>query len=137
MSDSSVGADVVSTARRGSILVVDDEADILPEYQDLLEMAGFSAVVESDPEAALETVVAHPEIRLVITDLRMAKLDGAGLINRLRAILPANRHVSFILVTGDATSQATVYDLQVPILLKPVDFDALVSAVSAALAGSQ
>lgn len=134
MSDSSVGVDVVPTARLGSVLVVDDEVDILPEYQDLLEMAGFAVAVESDPEAALATVVAHPEIRLVITDLRMAKLDGAGLINRLRAALPGNRHVSFILVTGDATSQTTVYDLQVPILFKPVDFDALVSAVSAALA---
>lgn len=87
------------------ILLVDDEEDILPEYQEFLDLQGFPAGICSDPELAFTMVVNQPEIALVITDLRMAVLDGASLIRRLSASLPPERRLEFIILTGDATSQ--------------------------------
>lgn len=119
------------------VLLVDDEPDILPEYQELLELHGLCALTEADPETALEKVLECPDIAVVVTDMRMAKLNGAELIEAVRARLSKGRKVEFIVLTGDSTYCATIIDPDIPVFLKPVDFDALVGAVKVALAGAQ
>ncbi len=119
-----------------SILLVDDEVDVLPEYQDFLELEGFTALTCCNPEKAAEQVLAEPSVALVITDLRMAKLDGVSLIRQLRAMLPAERSLAFIILTGDAAYQIGTDLADIPVLIKPADTDALMRAVKAALARS-
>lgn len=116
-----------------SAILVDDEEDILPEYQDMLELEGFDALVSPDPEQAFHLVCTTPSIRLVITDLRMARLDGAGLIGKLRDALP-DRNLRFIVITGDATVDHDPAEIGGPVLLKPVDRRQLIQAVAQALA---
>lgn len=116
------------------VLLVDDEVHILSEFQELLESAGYRAVTESDPEVALERLLADPTIGVVITDLRMPRLGGHELILTARQRLPAGRSVEFILVTGNAASHACIKDLGVPVLEKPIDFDELFHALDAAQA---
>ena len=119
-----------------SILLVDDEEDILPEYQDFLELYGLNSITCADPERAVEIALAQPNIKVVVTDLRMAKLDGASLIRLLRASLPETRHIAFLILTGDATSQTGGGVENVPVFMKPVDTDALVAAIRTALAAN-
>lgn len=119
------------------ILLVDDEEDVLPEYQEFLELEGFAALTCSDPEQAVQLVLDQPNVSLVITDLRMAKLDGASMIRHLRTVLPKDRNVEFIIFTGDATSQITDDLAQVPVFIKPADTDALLTEIRAALARSR
>lgn len=126
-----MGEHGVITAR-GTTLLVDDEEDILREYQELLELEGFAALVSSDPEEAFDLVCRRSDIKLVITDLRMARLDGAALIRKLQQALP-ERDLRFIIITGDATSPHDPAELGGEILLKPVVGDQLVAAVAAAL----
>ena len=116
------------------ILVVDDESDILPEYQEFFEFAGFSTETSADPVAAFDLVLNTPDIGLVITDLRMAKLNGARMIHELRAALPPERRVDFIILTGDASTSHIDCIPDVPVFLKPADTDALVAAVRSAMA---
>lgn len=113
-------------------ILVDDEEEILPEYQEMLELEGIGALVSSNPEEAFQIVISNPEIELVVTDLRMARLDGAGLIARLRAALP-QRSLRFIVITGDATTMHAPELMGGPVLLKPVDRRLLVEAVAKAL----
>lgn len=115
------------------ILLVDDEEEILPEYQDFLELEGFSSAICSDPLQAFEMVMDRPNIDLVITDLRMAKLDGASLIKRLRDALPPERHVDYIILTGDALSQVSDDIAHIPVFIKPADTDALIASIKSAL----
>lgn len=117
-----------------SILLVDDEADILPEYKDFLELEGFDALTCSDPEQAVQEVLARPSVGLVITDLRMARLDGASLIRQLQTMIPAGRKLEFIILTGDATCQLSADLAHIPVLIKPADTAALLLAINAALA---
>ncbi len=119
------------------ILLVDDEEDILPEYQEFLELEGFASGICSDPELAFEMVVNQPSIALVITDLRMAGLDGTSLIRKLYATLPPERRVEFIILTGDATSQISDDIAHVPVFIKPADTQALLAAINSALAQAQ
>jgi DNA-binding NtrC family response regulator len=115
------------------VLLIDDEQDVLPEYQEFLEFAGFAAFTSADPAEAYERVLNTPEIGVVVTDLRMAKVDGASLIRNLRAALPAERHVGFIILTGDASTQMVPDIADVPVFLKPVDTDALIAAIRVAM----
>lgn len=115
------------------VFLIDDEQDVLPEYQEFLEFAGFSACTSADPAEAYERVLNTPEIGVVVTDLRMAKIDGVSLIRNLRAALPAERHVGFIILTGDASTQLPSDIADVPVFLKPADTDALIAAIRFAL----
>jgi len=132
-----VAADETRVAPAPQILLVDDEEDILPEYQDFLELQGLESVICADPQKAVEMVLAQPDLRVVVTDLRMAQLDGASLIRTLRSALPAGRHVDFIILTGDAAFQTSEDIVDVPVLIKPADADALVAKIRSALASNQ
>lgn len=133
MTDKTAAGGTVPERSSATILLVDDETDILPEYQEFLELAGFTALTESDSEQAVRTVTERADIGVVVTDLRMAKLDGASLIRTLQTSLPAERRIQFIVLTGDATSLARSNECDAPVLLKPVDFDALINALDSAL----
>ena len=115
------------------ILVVDDECDILPEYQEFFEFAGFPTETSADPVEALDLVLNTPDIGVVITDLRMAKLNGARMIHDVRAALPPERRVEFIILTGDASASQFDFVPDVPVFLKPANTNALVAAVRAAM----
>lgn len=66
-----------------TILIVDDESDILFVLRVVLESSGYSVVEALDGREALEQVrEARPD--LVITDLMMPVMDGRELIHRIR-----------------------------------------------------
>lgn len=119
------------------ILLVDDEEEILPEYQEFLELKGLESAICANPQKAVELVLAQPDFRVVVTDFRMAKLDGASLIRALRSALPAERHVDFMILTVDATLQTSDDLADVPVFIKPADTDALVAAIRSALTSKQ
>ena len=75
-----------------TILVADDEADILQLTTELLEDKGYTVLVASDGEEAVRTFRDHSgEIALALLDLSMPKLNGRGVyeeIHRLNPKLP-------------------------------------------------
>src|SRR5215212_2333616 len=84
--------------RRFCILVVDDEKD----FRDLLrfhfEDLGYLVLAAGDGQEALDIFAERRrEIDLVITDIRMPRLDGERLIQELRRRDP---HLPIIGVTG-------------------------------------
>lgn len=116
-----------------SVLLIDDEREILPEYQEFFELAGFKTFTCADPVQGMAMVLETPDIGVVITDLRMAHLDGVSMIKDLRASLPAERDVHFMILTGDASSEPSDDLADIPVFLKPADTDALVAAIRAVL----
>lgn len=127
------GASAQQFHSSSSILLIDDESEILPEYQEFFELAGFRTFTCADPVQGMAMVLETPDIAVVITDLRMAHLDGISMIKDLRASLPAERHVHFMILTGDASSELCDDLADIPIFLKPADTDALVAAIRAVL----
>ena len=116
-----------------TILLVDDEVEIIPEYQDLLEMEGFVTLATSEPAHAITLVQQRQDIAVVVTDLKMAGLNGADMIRTMRQVTTGSRRLSFIILTGDASSSPDLTALDVPILLKPVDLPALIEAIGGAM----
>jgi two-component system, NtrC family, response regulator AtoC len=71
----------------GRILVVDDEAGVRAFLADALEGDGHQVAQAEDGEAALACLRAQA-FHVLITDLRMPKLDGMALLRRARAERP-------------------------------------------------
>lgn len=65
------------------ILVVDDEEDIREVLADRLEAMGFDTIRASDGEMGLE-MIRKEQPDLVFLDLRMPKLDGFGVLQKVQ-----------------------------------------------------
>jgi DNA-binding response OmpR family regulator len=82
----------------GYILIVEDVPDILRLLEETLKFKGYRAVTAFNGQEALEIVQReHPA--LIITDIMMPKLDGFGLVHRLR-INPETREIPVIFLTA-------------------------------------
>lgn len=73
-------------ANRGvKALVVDDSATQRAMVKSMLAVQCIGAVEEAaDGVAALETIAANPDIKLVITDFQMPRMDGIELVREIR-----------------------------------------------------
>ena len=69
-----------------TILVVDDEPAIRVFISQILEDNGFSVLTAHDGEDAMSVTLLHREhIGLLITDVRMPRVDGPSLARALSA----------------------------------------------------
>jgi DNA-binding NtrC family response regulator len=113
-----------------SILIVDDDADVLRATGDYFERLGYEVYREDSGEAGLESYQRHrPEV--VILDLRLPGLDGMQVLEELR------RHdAAVLLMTGYGDIETAVRAMQLGaenFLTKPVDMPHLAAAVARAL----
>ena len=93
-------ASSLSSALR--VLVVDDEKEIAAVLADLLALDGHRVAIASNGLAALDQI-EHQEYDLILSDLRMPTLDGAGLYREIERRHP--RLLSrLVFVTGNALS---------------------------------
>ena len=86
---------------RQQLLLVDDEEDALLELAELLEGEGFCCFTATSVTLALSQLTQHPDIALVITDLRMPEESGIALIKRLREHT-SRQHLPVIVISGHA-----------------------------------
>ena len=81
----------------GTILLVDDEETVRTVGAELLEEMGFQVLTAEDGGQALEVYRQHPDIRLVLLDLTMPRMDGEQAFRELRQMDP---QVQVILASG-------------------------------------
>ena len=86
---------------RQQLLLVDDEEDALLELAELLEGEGFCCFTATSLKVALQQLTQHPDVALVITDLRMPEESGISLIKRLREHT-LRQHLPVIVISGHA-----------------------------------
>ncbi len=81
-----------------SVLVVDDEPNIVLSLEFLLKKAGYAVRVARDGEAALAAVADNPP-DLILLDVMMPKRDGFDVCQTIRSD-PALAAVKIILLTA-------------------------------------
>ena len=119
----------MTKASNRRILCVDDETRVLEGLERTL-FDHFEVTTESNPLRALKILEAGPAFAVVLSDMRMPELDGAGLLARAREIAP---FTSRLLLTGQAdvnSAVAAVNEGQIMrFLWKPCPPEALISAL--------
>jgi len=122
-----------SAGRGESILILDDEVELVALAEDLLASLGYEPVGFADPEAALACVRREPgRYQAVLTDERMPNLRGTEFARRVRAIAPA---MPVILMTGHRNTEIEVRAREagiVEILDKPLRLLTLQAALERA-----
>ena len=93
---------------KGQILVVDDEANLRRVLSVQLEREGFEVHTAEDGQQATEVFRQH-HVDLIISDLRMPKLDGMGL---LRASMQDDPTRPVVIVTAHGTIDSAVEALK-------------------------
>ncbi|MBW1785205.1 MAG: response regulator [Deltaproteobacteria bacterium] len=115
------------TAKR--VLVVDDELGIRILLSETLEMEGFDVSVAEDGQDSLEQMEGG-NFDLVITDLRMPRIDGIEMIQRMRA---SGRKEKVIVLTGSPMSESALsrsVPSDVVQLTKPIGMASLMEVVA-------
>lgn len=121
-----------------TILVVDDEPAICVALTDYLERSGYGVVSASDGQQAWEAVQRYRP-HLIVTDIRMPKMDGLELMRQVRK-QPAFRLMPVIFLTSKTEIQDRVRgyragcDLYLP---KPFELEELGAIVRNLLDRSQ
>lgn len=86
------------------ILVVDDELNMRLVLKTLLKKEGYDVLTASDGLEALK-VLKNGDIKVVVTDMKMPKLDGMGLLDRILQDYPS---IPVILITAHGTVATAV-----------------------------
>ena len=118
----------MSDARAQTVLVVDDEANILEALQKVLTKEGFEVLTAGNGRQALEVLRKQP-IRVMITDLRMPGMTGDDLLKAAKAITP---EVEVIVMTAYGTVENAVEAMKLgayDFVSKPLKRASVVAAV--------
>lgn len=120
------------TERRGRVLLVDDEPEILRLFQRVLERAGYRVTTAQDGEGAI-AALDREVFDVVLSDIRLPSLSGVDL---LRAVRDHDLDVPVVLITGwpdveTATQAVELGALQY--LSKPIAADQLLQVVQRAV----
>ena len=102
------------------VLVIDDDKNLAEAIAESLERKGHKCTVATSGKAGAGRV-EHDEFDVVLTDLRMADVDGLGMVKKVREHLP-DAEVYVITGYGDVKTAVEAMRLGAAhYLLKPID----------------
>jgi DNA-binding NtrC family response regulator len=88
----------------GKILIVDDEKIALKNLEHIIKKEGYDVVGTQSGQNALKLLEEQP-FEVVLTDLKMEKVDGMQILGRCRELYP---DTEVIVITGYATLESAV-----------------------------
>ncbi len=119
---------ILFNVRSFHVLVVDDEDIARTNLEYILKKEGYHVSTAVNGADALEKIMAS-EFDLILTDLKMEKMDGMQLVESAKRISP---HTDIVMITGFATVSSAVDALKKGVahyLPKPINLDELRATV--------
>ena len=113
------------------VLVVDDDSLVRELVSEILAEEGYSASGVSNGIEAIKKLKAGEKFDLIISDIEMPVMTGIELAREMRSI----SSVPLILMSGNIYTKEESIALADYFLLKPFEFNDLLSAVKKALGG--
>ena len=106
---------------KGTILIVDDEVEILELFKEILEEEGYKVYTAENAQVALD-ILRKEDFDLILSDMRMPQLSGEDFLEIVRKI---NDYTTFIIMTAYGTIENAVSCTKkgaYEYLTKPIDF---------------
>ena len=118
--------------KNASILVVDDDKEIADLVEIYLVNDGYQVLKASDGEQCLQTLKEHPEVRMLILDIMMPKMDGFKACRQIREV--TNAPILFLTAkTMDQDKALGFSSGGDDYLAKPFSYNELIARVKALL----
>jgi PAS domain S-box-containing protein len=118
----------------GSVLVVDDEPDLVEIAKTYLEEMGYTAHLAKDGASALELVRQHSDIDLVLTDIVMpGGMNGVELVEQIRKTLSSVKVIYCSGFPASALNERAVSLVDGPLLHKPYQRAEFAAAIRTAM----
>lgn len=120
-----------------TVLVVEDDADVLDLAINMFEFAGYSVLTAGSAAEGLECFKQHPEIDLVFSDLILP--GGVTGIEMAKNILAEKPNTLFLMATGysdkgKALASKTQQMANMDCISKPYDIDEVTAKVESMIA---
>ncbi len=115
------------------ILLLDDDVDLLDILKTEFEEAGYKVASFCKPKEAL-VAMSHEKYDLVISDIRMPKMDGMAVMLDTRKRLQETPEFVFYTGFTDYTDEELLKAGALHVFKKPLSFDELFSFVENFLA---
>lgn len=113
-----------------TILVVEDDDDVLKVIRTILEGAGYSVVTASDGiEAVNRFKAAKDSIRLVVMDVIMPRKNGKEAYDEITVIAPGTPVIFTSGYTEDIINNGVIFDEGLDFISKPLTSGALLRKV--------
>jgi CheY-like chemotaxis protein len=117
----------VEGARRGHVLLVEDDKEVSALTREMLNSLGFAVTHVTGAEAALGALANARAIDIVLSDIMMpGGVSGVDLAREIRSRQP---NLPVILTTGYVEAAARVQEGEFQLLLKPYSLEALADAL--------
>src|SRR5688572_8319733 len=119
----------ITNMNDSSILIIDDDSDIVSLTKAVLTRAGFNVFGTTDPEEAIRLVETDPSIKLVLSDISMPKLSGPEVVRR--ALKTRDGDVRVLFMSGGC--QDAHFRQTDRFLYKPLMFESLAEEIRSTL----
>lgn len=111
-----------------TVLLVDDNRDVLEVTAFMLEDAGYEVVAAAGPEQALQVASMRPDIGVVVTDLNLKK--GMSGIEMGKAMHDEGLKCPMIVMSGESEPPEEELQSWMKYLSKPFDRKTLLAAIT-------
>jgi signal transduction histidine kinase/CheY-like chemotaxis protein len=120
----------LDSARRGQVLLVEDDREVSALTRELLISLGFSVTHVASTEAALGALANSRQIDVVLSDIMMpGGVSGVQLAREIRRRYP---DLPIVLTTGYVEAAAGIEDGEFALLPKPFTLEGLADALGVA-----
>ncbi|RMF96459.1 MAG: sigma-54-dependent Fis family transcriptional regulator [Candidatus Schekmanbacteria bacterium] len=119
-----------------NILVVDDETEMRIALSKAISIGGYEVESASDGYEAINKI-RHRSYDLIVTDVRMPKMDGVSLLNQIKTFSP---QTAVVLITAHGSVENAVAAMKRgadDYILKPFSFDLINKVIKKVLAKKQ
>lgn len=129
-----------SSSAHGKILIIEDDVDVRDIFKLQLERANYHVIEANNGQEGIDLMKKKSnleQVRLIITDIRMPKVNGIEAIDYIKTNAPS---IPIMVITGYPDAELAVNLLQKGIkdyLVKPVEKDKLLNKVAAILSSSE
>ncbi|WP_338666567.1 response regulator [Pseudodesulfovibrio methanolicus] len=116
-----------------TVLIVDDERGFVETMAKRLEKRNMTVFQAFDGDEAMVRLAEHPNIQVVILDMKMPGKDGLVVLQEIKEAYPL---VEVIMLTGHATVPSAVEGIQhgaYDYLMKPCSFEDLNQKIAEAV----
>ena len=123
-------AAISSAQGNETILIVEDESAILGIISLLLKGYGYNVLIAATPDEAMKLSEKHAgAINLLLTDVKMPKMNGRDLARKLLSLYPKLKCLFMSGYTADILTSEGLLDAGVNFISKPFQVNALADKV--------